>query len=125
MSELYRRGLKEITRIDPERGAELVRELKKISPDFAEYFVEFAFGTIYARDVLDPKTKELIAIASLAAIGHCQNHLRTHISAAFRAGCTKEEIVEVIIQSAVYVGFPSALSALKLVKDFFDKRRKP
>ena len=125
MSENYRRGLKEITRIDPKRGAELVRELKKISPDFAEYFVEFAFGTVYARDVLDPKTKELVAIASLTVIGHCQNHLRTHIAAAFRAGCTKEEIVEVIIQSAVYVGFPSALSALKLVKDFFDKRRKP
>jgi 4-carboxymuconolactone decarboxylase len=60
-SNAYRQGLKEINRLDPENGAAFIEELKSVSPDFAEYFVEFAFGSIYSRPVLKPKYKELIA----------------------------------------------------------------
>jgi 4-carboxymuconolactone decarboxylase len=117
LPESYLKGLEEIARIDPESGPAFVEELKKISPDFAEYFVGFAFGKVHARNVFEPKFKELIAIASLIALGDCKSHLRLRILGACHAGCSKEEIIEVIIQSLIYVGFTKALVALHLVKE--------
>jgi len=117
MAEAYSRGLKQIAKIDPESGAAFVEDLKKISPDFAEFFVGFAFGKIHSRTVLDPKCKELIAVANLVAISDGKEHLRLRIEAAFRAGCTKDEVIEVIIQSVVHIGFTKALIALHLVKE--------
>ncbi len=119
MPESYLRGLQEIASIDPEAGAAFVDELKKISPDFAEYFVGFAFGKIYARNILEPKVKKLIAIANLISMGDGRSHLQLHVQAARRAGCTKDEIIEVIIQSIVYVGFTKALVALHLVEEVY------
>lgn len=117
MPEAYLKGLEEIAAIDPESGPPFVEELKKISPDFAEYYVAFAFGQIHARQVFDPKIKELIAIASLISLGDGRSHLRLRIQGACRAGCSKEEIIEVVIQSVVYVGFTRALIALHFVKE--------
>jgi 4-carboxymuconolactone decarboxylase len=113
----YLKGLEQIAAIDPESGPAFVEELKTISPDFAEYFVGFAWGKIHARNVLAPKIKELIAIANLIGIGDGKEHLRLRIQGAYRAGCTTEEIIEVIIQSIVHVGFTKALIALHLVKE--------
>jgi 4-carboxymuconolactone decarboxylase len=121
MAEDYRKGLNEIIRIDPESGAAFVEELEKVSPIFAKYFVEFAFGTIYSRPILDPKLKELIAIANLTAAGSGPSHLKLRIIGAIRVGCSKEEILEVIIQSVVYVGFMKATIALGLVKEAFEE----
>jgi 4-carboxymuconolactone decarboxylase len=121
MSKLYRKGLEEIRRIDPECGPAFVNELEQLSPDFADYFVEFAFGRVYARTTLEPKCKELLAIAYLTALGHGSAHLKLHISGAVHAGCSREEITEVVIQSVIYVGFMRTLAALHLVKEVFDE----
>ena len=117
MSESYQKGLQEIAGTDPENGPLFVEELRKLSPDFAEYYVGFAFGKIHARDVLEPKVKELIAMSSLIAMGDGKSHLRLRILGALRAGCTKKEIIEVVIQSVVYVGFTKAMAALNLVRE--------
>lgn len=121
MPENYQQGLKEIVRIDPENASAFIEELKKVSPDFAEYFVGFAFGKIYSRPLLEPKFKELIAIANLTASGHSKSHLKLRILGAIRTGCSKEEITEVIIQSIIYIGFMKAITALSLVKDAFEE----
>ena len=121
MPESYLKGMEEIIGIDPVAGPAFVEELKKISPDFAEYLVEFAWGKIHARTVLEPKFKELTAIATLIGIGDSKEHLRLRIQAACRAGSTREEIVEVIIQSIVHVGFTKALIALRMVKEVADE----
>jgi 4-carboxymuconolactone decarboxylase len=120
MSRPYQKGLEEISRIDPEYGPAFVKELEQLSPDFADYFVEFAFGRVYARSALEPKCKELLAIAYLTALGHGSAHLKLHISGALHAGCSREQITEVVIQSVIYVGFMRALAALHLVKEVFD-----
>jgi 4-carboxymuconolactone decarboxylase len=125
MSEFYLKGLEEITGIDPQAGPAFVEDLKKISPDFAEYFVGFAWGRIHARNVLDPKFKELVAIACLMASGDSASHLRLRIRAARRAGCPKEEIIEVIIQSLVYIGFSKTLIAMHIVKEVCEEGEGP
>jgi 4-carboxymuconolactone decarboxylase len=125
MPDSYLKGLEEISGIDPESGPAFVDELKRLSPDFAEYFVGFAFGKVHARTVFEPKFKELISIAILIPIGAGESHLRLRIQGAFRAGCSKKEIIEVIIQSIIYVGFTKALVALHLVKEVADEDAAP
>lgn len=121
MPESYRKGLEQIAAIDPENGPIFVKQLEEFSPDFAEFFVGTAYGQIQARKVLEPKVKELIAIASLIGLGDGKSHLRLHFLGACNAGCTKEEIIEVIIQSVVYVGFTKAIAALYLLKEAWEE----
>ena len=79
---------------------------------FARMTIEFAFGDLYARDALDLRSRELIAIAVLAASGRAGPQLRIHVQSAARSGIAKEEIVETLMQTALYAGFPAALNAL-------------
>ncbi len=125
MSEQYKRGLKELLRIDSEHGEESIEELKRISPDFAEYFVSFNAGEIRAREVLDGRAKTLIAMINLVALGHCDGFLRTEIKGARGAGWSREEIIEVMIQCIVYLGFPKALLGLKMAVEVFAKEKPP
>lgn len=83
--------------------------------------MEFVFGEISARPGLDMKLREITAMAALAAIGTAPNQLKIHIKGALNCGCTREEIVEVLIQVLVYAGFPAALTGLRLAKEVFQE----
>lgn len=119
MTQQYQRGLQELRRINPDHADESIEELKRICPDLAEYFVTFGFGEVYSRPALDAKTKALVAIGSLTALGYCEGFLKTHVQGAIHAGCSREEILEVVIQSIVFIGFPAALAALRIVTEAF------
>lgn len=93
--------------------------LADIAPDFADYLLEFPFGDIYSRPGLDLKSREIATIAALAAMGNAAPQLRIHIQAALNVGVTREEIVEVLMQMAVYAGFPAALNGLFAAKEVF------
>ncbi len=96
-----------------------LKDLAKASPDLARYLVEFPFGDIYTRAGLDPKTREMITVAALTVLGYSQDELRHHIKGALNVGCTREELLEIIIQMAVYAGFPAALEAVKTAASVF------
>jgi 4-carboxymuconolactone decarboxylase len=113
MSERYRRGLEIAEQLAADKLAHFVQSgVAEIAPDFARMIIEFAFGDIYARDALDLRTRELIAIAALAASGTAGPQLRTHVESAASSGISKAEVVEVLMQIALYAGFPAALNAL-------------
>jgi 4-carboxymuconolactone decarboxylase len=113
MSERYRRGIDIAERLASDKVAHFVESgVAEVAPDFARMTIEFAFGDLYARDVLDLKSRELIAIAVLAASGTAAPQLRVHIESAASSGITKAEIVEALMQTALYAGFPAALNAL-------------
>jgi 4-carboxymuconolactone decarboxylase len=96
--------------------------LKDISPEMARFVIEFPYGDIYSRPGLDMKTRELITIASLTTLGHARDQLKAHVHNALNAGCTKDEIIEVIIQMSVYAGFPVALNALFATKEVLEEK---
>jgi 4-carboxymuconolactone decarboxylase len=73
---------------------------------------EFPFGDIYSRPGLDLRAREIATIAALTALGNAAPQLKVHIEAGLNVGLTREEITEVIIQMAVYAGFPAALNGL-------------
>ena len=108
--------------IDGEQGEKVVEALKEISPDFADLLIEFPFGDVYSRPGLDLKSREIAAVAALTAMGTATPQLKVHIHAALNVGCSPQEIIEVMIQMAVYAGFPSALNGLFAAKEVFDER---
>jgi 4-carboxymuconolactone decarboxylase len=115
----YETGLAKLHEIDGEAGAKVIESLRDIAPDFARYLIEFPFGDIYSRPGLDLRSREIAVVASLTALGNAAPQLKVHIQAALNVGVTKDEIVEVIMQMAVYAGFPAALNGLFAAKEVF------
>ncbi len=123
MSDRFERGLRKLQEIDGAAGERVIDSLRDIAPDFARYLVEFPFGDIYSRPGLDLKTREIATIAALTALGNASPQLKVHIHAALNVGCSRQEIVETIMQMAVYAGFPAALNGLFAAKDVFSEKR--
>jgi 4-carboxymuconolactone decarboxylase len=120
-SDTYDRGIEKIREIYGEAGEGVIKNLKDISPDFARYIIEFPFGEIYSRSGLDPKSREIAIVASLVTMGNASSQLKVHINGALNVGCSRTEIIEVIMQMAVYAGFPAALNGLFVAKEVFDE----
>ncbi|MEO0395631.1 MAG: carboxymuconolactone decarboxylase family protein [Leptolyngbyaceae cyanobacterium] len=121
-SERYQNGWQMLKTIDGEAGENVINSLQHIAPDLARYIIEFPFGDIYTRPGLDLKSREIATVAALTALGNAQPQLKVHIHAALNVGCTPQEIVEVVIQMAVYAGFPAALNGMTAVKQVFAER---
>ena len=116
------RGKRALAEIDGEAGQNVIAALADIAPDFADYVFEFCFGDIYSRPGLDLRAREIATIAALTAIGNAVPQLKVHIHAGLNVGLTKDEIIETIMQMAVYAGFPAALNGLFAAKDVFAAR---
>ena len=61
-------------------------------------------------------------VAALSAMGTARPQLKVHIHGALNVGCTREEVIEIMIQMAVYAGFPAALNGMFVAKEVFDER---
>ena len=124
-SSRYKTGLAMLDKVDGNAGQAVVEGLRDIAPDFATYLVEFPFGDIYSRPGLDLKSREIAVVAALTALGNAAPQLKVHIGAALNVGCGKEEIIEVIMQMAVYAGFPAALNGLSAAREIFARHATP
>lgn len=121
-SERYKAGWRKLAEIDGKQGERVVEALKDIAPDFADLLIEFPFGDVYSRPGLDLKSREIAAVAALTAMGTARPQLKVHVHGALNVGCTRQEIIEIMIQMAVYAGFPAALNGLFAAKEVFDER---
>jgi 4-carboxymuconolactone decarboxylase len=121
-SERYQRGLEILREIDGPAAEQVINELKTVAPDFARYTVEFPYGDVYSRSVLSLKEREIATVSALVALGNAQPQLKFHIHGALNVGCTRQEIVEIMIQMAVYAGFPAALNGIYAAKEVFAER---
>jgi len=118
-SSRYERGLAKLQEIDGDGGTNVVNSLRDIAPDFARYLIEFPFGDIYSRPGLDLRSREIAVVAALTALGNAAPQLKVHVQGALNVGVTQDEIVEVMMQMAVYAGFPAALNGLFSAKEVF------
>jgi 4-carboxymuconolactone decarboxylase len=116
------RGTRALSEIDGKAGENVVTALADIAPDFARYLIEFPFGDIYSRPGLDLRAREIATIAALTAMGNAAPQLKVHIEAGLNVGLSREEITEIIMQMAVYAGFPVALNGLFAAKEVFAQR---
>jgi len=121
-SDRYKRGLAKFNEIDGRAGERIIEAMKDIAPDLARYTIEFPFGDVYSRGILSLKEREIASVAALAALGNALPELKVHINGALNVGCTRLEIVEIMIQMAVYAGFPAALNGTFAAKEVFAER---
>ncbi len=123
-SDRYERGLKKLNEIDSQAQMRIINSLKDIAPDLAKYAIEFPFGDVYSRPGLDLKSREIATVSALTALGNAAPQLKVHIHNALNVGCTRQEIIEIIIQMAVYAGFPAALNGMAAAREVFQQRDK-
>jgi 4-carboxymuconolactone decarboxylase len=121
-SDRYKRGWEKLKEIDGEAGVKVINGLKDISPDLGKFVIEYAFGDIYSRDGLDLKSKEIAVVASLTAMGTANPQLKVHINGALNTGSSINEVKEVILQMAVYSGFPSCINGMNALKEVLKER---
>jgi len=122
-NDRYARGLAKLREIDGQAGEHVVDSLADIAPDFARYIVEFPFGDIYARPGLDLRSREIATVAALTALGNATPQLKVHLQAALNVGVTRDEIVEILMQMAVYAGFPAALNGMAAAREVFAAKK--
>ncbi|MDQ0037741.1 4-carboxymuconolactone decarboxylase [Variovorax boronicumulans] len=115
----YERGLAKLQEIDGEGGVKVVESLADIAPDFARLLIEFPFGDIYSRPGLDLRAREIATVAALTAMGNAAPQLKVHIQGALNVGVTRTEVIEIIMQMAVYAGFPAALNGISAAREVF------
>ncbi|MGW6912652.1 carboxymuconolactone decarboxylase family protein [Kitasatospora sp. NPDC054939] len=98
---------------DPDQSATLPA-LDAQAPGFPDWIVTSLFGGTYQRPGLEPRERQLLTIAALAALGGVEPQLGAHIRGGLRTGLTAEQITESFVHLAPYIGVPKALAALRV-----------
>lgn len=86
--------------------------------EFQELITRYAWGEIWTRPGLDQRTRRLLVLAMMVALGR-QEEFKLHLRAAIEHGVPKDEIKEVLLQAAIYCGVPAANTAFHLAEDVF------
>jgi 3-oxoadipate enol-lactonase/4-carboxymuconolactone decarboxylase len=89
-----------------------------LTADFQDLITRYAWGDIWSRPGLARRERSVAVLTALIALGH-HEELAMHLRAAIRNGLSQDEIVEVILQSAIYCGVPAANTAFRIAKDVF------
>jgi 4-carboxymuconolactone decarboxylase len=95
------------------------RAVERTTPEteeFQDFITRYAWGEIWARPGLDRRTRSCITLTALVALNR-EHELAMHIRAALRNGLTRDEIKEVLLQSAVYCGVPAANGAFAVFRE--------
>ena len=123
-SGLYERGLAVRKAVLGE--AHVARASANATPfdqDFQAFITQYAWGGVWTRPGLERKTRSLLTIAMLAALGQSEE-LKLHIRATRNTGATREEVKEVLLQVAVYAGVPAANAAFHHAKAAYEQMDK-
>ena len=85
-----------------------------------ELVTEYCWGAIWTRPGLPRKTRSLINLAMLTALNR-PHEVKLHLRGALNNGCSREEIMEVLLQTAIYCGVPAAVDSFRTAKEFFEE----
>lgn len=112
LSERKQRGTELIEKmLGPEQAARFRQAWRDVDADFEDYVVEFVAGEVWSRPQLDRRTKSLVTIAALAALGR-PLALELNLRMALNNGVTRQEIAETLLHMAAYAGFPACWEGL-------------
>lgn len=118
-SEMFDKGLAMRKRV---LGAEYVEKSLAAADQYTrplqELVTEYCWGAVWNRPGLEPKTRSMLNIGMLTALNR-PHELKIHINGALTNGCTREEIIEVLLQTAIYCGVPAALESTRIAREVF------
>ena len=118
----FKHGWETVNRINAEGAQRQWDALNAISPDFARWIVESAYCDVLGRPQLPLRDREIATLAALATLGNAPAQLKAHVEGALNVGLSREEIVEVLMQMAIYAGVPAAINALQIAGEVFAER---
>ncbi|MCU4166576.1 carboxymuconolactone decarboxylase family protein [Carboxylicivirga caseinilyticus] len=87
------------------------------------YLSAFCFGDVYTRGTLDLKTRELLTLCILSALGGCENQVKSHVMGNVKVGNTKDILLEAVTQCLPYMGFPRTLNALACINEMIPENK--
>lgn len=123
--ERYGRGAAKLRELYGDVGEGVLQGANDVAPDLHRYVVEFAFGDVYSRPGLSARDREIATIAALTVISYAPSELEAHVYGALNAGCTRNEILEVITQMTLYAGFPASLRGVEAANRIFARLDDP
>ena len=105
-------------------GAEHVDKSISQADDFnrplQELVTEYCWGAVWSRPGISRKMRSLINLAMLTALNR-PHEVKLHLKGALNNGCSKEEIMEVLLQTAIYCGVPAAVDSFRLAREVFSE----
>ncbi len=110
------RGLEVVATLWGTRAGAQELPAQKLAPEFFGLVPQFVFGMFWSRPNLDLRSRSLCTVAQLAALGKT-DELRGHLAGALNLGIRREELIEVLMQTACYAGVPAAVQALNAAAD--------
>jgi 4-carboxymuconolactone decarboxylase len=120
-NELYETGLRIRREV---LGAEYVDKSIAMSDDFnrplQELVTQYCWGAVWSRPGLTRKTRSLINLAMLTALNR-PHEVKLHLKGALNNGCSREEIMEVLLQTAIYCGVPAAIDSFRVAREVFSE----
>ncbi|MDT9683106.1 carboxymuconolactone decarboxylase family protein [Streptomyces sp. TRM76323] len=117
-----RRGRALMNQVNPRGGEQMLREFAGLAPDFEELLLGFVFADVYDRPVLSLRERQLIRIAALTALDAGESAAKANLSSAVNLGIPTRDIVEALLQTLPYAGFPRVITALEYAKDVLEDR---
>jgi 4-carboxymuconolactone decarboxylase len=111
--DLRAKGREVMAKLWGERAAsgKVAQPGAQIAPEFFDLVTQFCFGGFWSRPGLDTRSRSLVTVAQLAALGRT-DELKGHLLGALNQGIRREELIEVLMQTSQYAGIPAAVMAL-------------
>ena len=98
--------------LEPGLAGRVGAKLSELDPGLERMLTDYAFGDVLSRPGLDIKTREMLTVAALTAMGNAPGQLELHMRGALNVGVTRAELLEVVIQMAVYAGLPACMNGV-------------
>ena len=114
--DLLNRGMEVTRKLWGDRAGGQGFPAQKLAPDFFMLVAQFCFGMFWSRPNLALRDRSLCTVAQLAALGRTEE-LKAHLAGALNVGLSREELIEVLMQTACYAGVPAAVNALNAAAD--------
>ncbi|KLN63374.1 MULTISPECIES: carboxymuconolactone decarboxylase family protein [Vibrio] len=116
------KGMHVMDRLEDGLAERVSRRLSELDSDLPRLITDYAFGSVVARPGLDLKVREMLTVASLISLGNATPQLELHMKAAINVGVSPEELLEVVIQMAVYAGVPACMNGLASYRKIMDEK---
>jgi 4-carboxymuconolactone decarboxylase len=115
----YQLGIQNLQQTEGDQVKTIATRFATLAPDLPRLIIEFAQGEIWNRRGLSLKSRQFATLAMVTALGNQSNSVETHVEGALRAGATKTEIKELLMQMTVYAGYPKTLAAVTAAQSVF------